>query len=183
MPKVKLFEWLGLLKTFMLMIRKVLPLPDFLDSGATRTWTKGLLSELDDLADETTTEIDDITVGLLEQCVNDDELWIILHSLLRDAIVRDAVDHAKCDALAEKVGFDPGTIALIISIIVQVIRMWLERRKEEDTPTAMAAPPIPASLPECPVDEDCDCESKLPKSGPYPSLVDRVESEEPDDES
>jgi len=112
-------------------LAKLLPLPDLADEAGCRQWCRALVGVLNQIADLTTTTLDDSAVAVIGNVVEDDTLWGLLWDLVSwltsGAVADDAVTEAKARALGEKVGIDPFTIIAIIQAVIQFINWWRNR--------------------------------------------------------
>ena len=123
-----------------LKLTGLLPLPDYKDSIELRLWLKKGLALLDELADQTETEVDDKMVDALESVINNDAAYNGLHALIMSLIdkseseieVLGATDgselQARAKAVGKEVGIDPFTIISIVMMAIKALAWIRERR-------------------------------------------------------
>ncbi len=116
------------------------------DTVKLRDWCLNALGLLDQAADLTETEADDIVVDALEKVINNDAAWDGLCSIL--AYLQDKPDDEielltsgalkvsgdldvvhVAEAIGEKVGIDPLTIISLVMMAIKAIRWFREQRR------------------------------------------------------
>lgn len=126
---MRFFEFLKLALRF---FGVVWPLPDLANSDECRMWLRGVLGLADELAELTTTEMDDEAVAVLLELINDDETWSMIYAFIANLLQEGGEDvslagleGAVRNKVAElKPGIDPATIVAIIMAIIEIIRMF-----------------------------------------------------------
>ena len=109
-------------------------LPDWENAEDVRQFVLKILGYLEDLAESTTTQIDDMVVDGLKRFTADQEIWLLFYGLLIDLFNGEEEGSAgspRVVALADEVGIDPATIILIITTVINAIRWWRKRDSEE----------------------------------------------------
>ena len=111
---------------------KLLPLPDLADEAGCRAWCRSACGVLAQVADLTTTTLDDSAVAVAVKIVEDDTLWGLAWAVV-DWVSKPqpstvaARESAK--ELGDKTGIDPFTIIAIIQAVVSFIQWWKNRRE------------------------------------------------------
>ena len=127
-------------------MRALLAFPGIEDTVALRNWVLNALGLLDEAADMTETEADDMVVDALEKVVNNDAAWDGLCSIL--AYLQDKQDDEielltsgtlkvggdldvphVAEAIGEKVGIDPVTIISLVMMALKALRWFRENRR------------------------------------------------------
>ena len=127
-------------------MRALLAFPGIEDTVALRDWVLNALGLLDEAADMTETEADDMVVDALEKVVNNDAAWDGLCSIL--AYLQDKPDDEiemltsgafkvggdldvthVAEAIGEKVGIDPVTIISLVMMALKALRWFRENRR------------------------------------------------------
>ena len=109
-------------------------LPDWSDPEAVRQFVIKILGYLDDLAESTSTQIDDMVVDGLQKFTANQELWLLFYGLVLDLFNgEEAVSpgNARVVALADEAKIDPAVIILIINAVMELIKWWRDRRAAE----------------------------------------------------
>lgn len=111
---------------------KLLPLPDLADEAGCRQWCRTLVGVLKQVAELTTTTIDDSVVATVAKVVEDDSLWGLLWDLVswitaRSTTGEEGITTSKARVLADKLGIDWGKLAALIQAIIDFINSWKNR--------------------------------------------------------
>jgi hypothetical protein len=119
------------IEEFLELLPKLLPVfkvPDWSDSGQTRTWVFSLLDLLKGGAAMTESPLDDEVLAWIERLANDEESWAALYGLFFGIISGDAPDETQVAAAADKVQIDPAIIALLIEVGLKIYAWWKNRQ-------------------------------------------------------
>lgn len=114
--------------------KKLLPLPDLADEAGCRAWCRSACGVLAQVADLTTTTLDDSAVAVVVNVVEDDTLWGLAWDVIGWVTREEAeggptrLKPMSAAFLGEKVGIDPFTIIAIIQAVVSFIQWWKNRR-------------------------------------------------------
>jgi len=140
--------------TLLLLVAKYLrdlrPLPDWTSSTSVREWARRLLAVLTDLAQQTTSIIDDAAVKTAANLVASDEAWEAFWGLIQGMIVREEDGPrltigtpAAIDEIAEKAAIDPATIALILQAVMTIVELFKRRRRQPEPSPVPPPQPVP----------------------------------------
>jgi len=125
----KRIRFLTILK-WIRLVMSLMPLPSWTDVEAVRLWVLKTLGMLDELADETETQIDDQIVDALKTIVNDAETFTAFYTLLLDLISeRDSGavsnrEDPRARAIADKAGIDFSIFKKLLEYIMEFIEWW-----------------------------------------------------------
>ncbi len=108
-------------------IMSLFPLPDWNVSEEVRNWTIKALGLADEIADETSTQIDDKVVDALRKVVDDTETWEVFYALILDLISGKKIDHEQIKEVAERVAVDLGVFQMLLDMILEFIKWWRDR--------------------------------------------------------
>lgn len=113
-------------------------LPDWSDAEATRLFVLKIIGYLADLAASTATSIDDAVLAALQKFAASPEAWASLHRLILEMLTDSGNEwipgesHPAVMKLADDTKIDPVTIVAIITAIIEIIKMWRDRRNKEE---------------------------------------------------
>ena len=113
-------------------------LPDWNNPEAVRQFVIKILGYLDDLAESTSTQIDDAIVDGLQKFTANQEMWILFYGLVLDLFNGEesvSPGNARVVALADEAKIDPAVIILIINAVMELIKWWRDRRTAEEVVT------------------------------------------------
>ena len=133
MARIKLTD---LIKWIRLLL-PLLSLPDWKNAEDTRQWVLRLLGAADEMADETSTSVDDQAVEALMAIAGNVDAWETLHGLLLDLVTDDAgnlENDNRITLLADDAKIDPAVILVIIQAVMQIIQWWKSRDEADATP-------------------------------------------------
>ena len=104
------------------------------DSEALREFIRNIVRSLDALAERTATELDDKLVEAVAYVVNNDDAWAWIHqaviTIYQQIVNGDDVDvDTLVKSAEENAKLDPVLIATIITAIVELLKLWRERRQ------------------------------------------------------
>jgi Zn-dependent M32 family carboxypeptidase len=113
--------------------------PDVRDSAAFRKWLSKGFDLFEYVADMTATKVDDCLLDLFEYVVNTDEAWELFHDLVTTLVFHDGpivvgehpVSVARVDQIEKLAGIDPATIMAFVAAIVELIKLFRNRKEAE----------------------------------------------------
>lgn len=116
------------------VVTVIFPLPDWRAAEDVRQWMIKVLTEIEDVTDDTDTVIDDAIVNAVKLIAANEELWMFAYSLLQRLIADDnegmmqiSVGEPQVVKLADEAEISPAVIVAIITAIMKLIEMWRRR--------------------------------------------------------
>jgi len=113
-------------------VMDLLPLPDFGDSGAVRTWSYEVCDVFDKAADLTTTDIDDKVVQTVREAIEDDTLWKAFWTLIHGSDVLPMETDERVVKLADDAKLSPVVVITIVRVVWYLYKQWKDRQNKDD---------------------------------------------------
>ena len=111
----------------------ILPFPEWVDVEAVRRWVVKVLDLLDELADETASQVDDKVVAALRRIVEDVETWNMFYALIVDLVgegksgMEVLAKDGRVNEVANKAGIDLSVFQFLLDTILEFIE-WFKNR-------------------------------------------------------
>lgn len=109
--------------------------PELEDKAAFQAWMVEAVDVLTKISAKTTTDVDDKVAKFLSSLVANSAAWelayLLIGLLMKDeseAVVVLATANELCSAVEDEAKLDPATIILIIQAVVEIIKLWRNRK-------------------------------------------------------
>lgn len=117
------------LMAFVRAVADLVDLPDPDDEALVRDWVRDAIGTAGLAAVWTPTEYDDRAVGFLGGVVDSDAAWGLMYPMIRRALAALPQEEMPTATAAEELpGIDPATIILIVTTVIELIKMIREMR-------------------------------------------------------